>query len=168
MLHSVKLPHTMKFADKLAIELKRKHRSQEDLASAIGRAQSRISKWINGVGVPTPADLLGISRFLDVPLAYLCDDNMDSPEEATEPARAMLSPEEKLLWDAAHRMGVQTALSRILQVNHVSELPSKLAAAAKPQAESEPVRARKAVGRPQRVQTSHDRANAAKKAPRKK
>ncbi|MHC5540485.1 helix-turn-helix domain-containing protein, partial [Singulisphaera rosea] len=126
---------TMKFGEKLVSLLEKKQRTQYDLAAIVGRSQSRVSKWSNGVGHPTPSDMLAIARYFDVPMEFLADDSWDeydgdeernsreaapappplpSPSAPPWPPVQQMSGAEQLLWEAIRRIGVHEALNRIL------------------------------------------------------
>ena len=84
----------------------------EDVATAIGRVQSRVSKWEIGQGQPYPADLVRLADLFEVDVRYLCDDSQTEPNkgctEKTEMARGEsweLTEDEKFLIMLSREVG---------------------------------------------------------------
>jgi transcriptional regulator with XRE-family HTH domain len=108
----------MTLGEKITRRLGELNKSQNDLATFIHKAQSRISKWVQGTGHPSPEDLLNMARFLGVPVEYLCDPRVDDPDEIagvqTPKLAQGLPPEEQLCWEAIRRLGPDESLRRLL------------------------------------------------------
>ena len=98
----------MEFRAKLAKLRQERGLSQGDLGTAVGLHQSRISKWEKGDGEPSMKQAARLAITLRVPLDYLADDAIDEP-----PAPALTADEAILLW-MARKLGVETAMDRLL------------------------------------------------------
>lgn len=90
---------------------------QERLAEALQCAPSRISKWKDGEGSPEGIDLVTIADFLRTSVRYLCDDAMmedtgDPNPRQSDPATS--SPEEAIILGIVHRIGIDEAISRLV------------------------------------------------------
>jgi transcriptional regulator with XRE-family HTH domain len=72
----------MKFPDKLRKHRTERRMTQQALADNVGVAQNQVARWEAGSGRPYYDQVLRIARALDVPVEYLCDDEMESPSEA--------------------------------------------------------------------------------------
>lgn len=86
--------------------------TQMDVATKIGRAQSRIAKWELSEGQPGPGDLLALANAFGVPIVYLCDDKMTEPKQAeTTPA---MSEDETLILGLIRRIGTDRAIDLLV------------------------------------------------------
>lgn len=112
----------MKFNAKLEMLLAHRGVRQIDLATVIGRAQSRISKWVHGTGSPTPADLWRLSQALGVSLRYFCDDAIEDVSMATlteQPGETVsYSTDEAIVIALMRKKGPRWALDRLLAAEH--------------------------------------------------
>jgi transcriptional regulator with XRE-family HTH domain len=105
----------MTFHEKLQALRKQRALSQAELGKAIGRLQGRIHKWEQGEGTPPPVTLLQLADFFSVPLRYLCDDRLDSPDAALagEPS---LTESERRIWSLVQVLGAERAIARLAQM----------------------------------------------------
>ena len=109
---------TRKFGE-LVARMVRAGKSQSDIAAALGRYQSRVSKWKLGVGEPTPADLANIVRFFNVTYDYLCDEAVTDPlgvstfSPAPRPGEPLTDGERAIL-KVVRRLGEEAALDRLI------------------------------------------------------
>jgi transcriptional regulator with XRE-family HTH domain len=102
---------------KLSALRRKKGWTQVDVASRIGRAQSRVAKWELGEGMPTPRDLLRLADAFDVPIAYLCDDEMTDPAQASQ--KPDLSEGEVLILGMVRRIGEERAIDRLMGIGEI-------------------------------------------------
>jgi transcriptional regulator with XRE-family HTH domain len=118
--------------EKLRKGMKSRRLSQAEVAKALGTNQSQVSAWVNGV-VPSVNFLFRLSKILDLSIDYLLDDDVERPRRRLE--GVVLTPdEEKLLW-AAHKIGIDIAIDRLLNVE-----PTKSAAKPPPGQPQDPGR----------------------------
>lgn len=108
--------------------------AQEDVAKSIGRAQSKISNWERGSGMPTYQDVNRLAKLFGVPTAYLCDDAIDDPADAIESGSIGLSSDERFVLSLARRVGIKATLERIIGLDHIQGDPQLNAAPPEPQA----------------------------------
>lgn len=73
----------MKFADKLRTLRETARLSQEEVGIYVGLAQSRISRWEKGEGMPKITQALRLAKGLNVSLDFLLDDALDEPAKGT-------------------------------------------------------------------------------------
>ena len=74
------------FSEKLLTELNYQGKSQADLARFLNVRQSTVQQWIQRGSIPAADTALKISRFLDVSLEYLVDDDdsaLNKPKKET-------------------------------------------------------------------------------------
>jgi transcriptional regulator with XRE-family HTH domain len=83
---------------------------QKQLSVATGLGESRISRWLSGVGNPKPLQFLSMARALGVTVDYLIDDGQDA-------SRPALDPDEARLLVIARELGYQVARRRLLQLD---------------------------------------------------
>lgn len=98
--------------------------TQSDVASRIGRAQSRIAKWELSEGMPNPRDLLALANAFGVPLVYLCDDEMQDPRDAEPEQTPGLSDDETLILGIVKRIGADEAIGRLVKHGESPEPPA--------------------------------------------
>jgi transcriptional regulator with XRE-family HTH domain len=72
--------------------LKARKASQTELAEAIGTSQQVVSRWLETNTPPKSVYLLRLSRYLDVPVDYLIDDDQVEPPRG----RSDLSEDERV------------------------------------------------------------------------
>lgn len=168
MVALAKVP-TVRFGEKLVTILERRGVRQNDLAAQIGRVQSRISKWVNGTGHPTPRDVLRISKALGVSLRYLCDETLEDfalSQVVDEPAATTgLSTREQIVYGLIRELGIDVAFQRLSATPGAAE--PHIPAPAPPAAASPQFRP--AVGPPTLFPPAREPAKAqSKTAPRSK
>lgn len=92
--------------------------TQNDLAERVGVVQSRIAKWLKGIGEPHSVHLLKISQVFGVSLLYLCDPSIpirahgDCPLEHDE----TIDEDTVLLMQLVERIGADVVLARLMNV----------------------------------------------------
>jgi transcriptional regulator with XRE-family HTH domain len=84
----------------------------EEMGEAINRHGSRISKWENGEGFPTPEDVLEYARYFGISLEALCDNEIVDAPEATPGDRA--SDHDPCLREVLDRLGTDMAMDRLM------------------------------------------------------
>jgi transcriptional regulator with XRE-family HTH domain len=99
----------MEWRAKLRLCRERARLSQKELASMVGVAQTRVTEWETGKGIPTMDKALRIARALGVSLDYLADDALDDPPPATE-ARSVA---DEMILDLARELGYVQASKRL-------------------------------------------------------
>lgn len=110
----------MEMAEKVKQLQEEKGITQGEVASVMGRSQSKVSEWYSGKARThvRHEEILRLARFFGVSLNYLMDDKETErgdppPFRPAEPPP--LSPEqERLLWAAEH-VGVDEAIRRVLK-----------------------------------------------------
>ncbi len=89
--------------DKIDHWLAKRKLTQAALEKGAGLAENRISKWRNATKLdPRAGEVLRIARFLDVPVEYLLDDEMEEPM----PHKPALSPAEELAVKMVRSLGL--------------------------------------------------------------
>lgn len=120
----------MKFHEKMKRRREALGLTQAGLGLKVGRLQGRIHKWENGEGNPSPATLLALAEALGVPLRYLCDDRIDSPDAALA-GETSLTESERRIWSIVHQLGADRALARLLAMPEpIATRPAEAAALA--------------------------------------
>jgi transcriptional regulator with XRE-family HTH domain len=106
------------FHRKFNREIEQRGLSQSKVGKLIGVTQGRVWKWMHGEGLPNGMQLVRMSRAFRVPLAYLADDEVDSPEQVKgDPGLMEHLPEDyKLIWGLIKEMGAPEAKRRLMQL----------------------------------------------------
>lgn len=95
---------------------------QVRLAECLQCAPSRVTKWKDGEGSPEGVDLVKIADFLQTSVRYLCDDAMLEDTGDPHPRRADdASPEEAILLGIIRKIGVEEAISRLLNLTNAHQ-----------------------------------------------
>ena len=94
-----------------------------DVATLLGRHPTRISKWKNGKGEPTPSDIAAMVEVFKVSYDYLCDPEVRDPKGVSafnpilEQVRASgLTERQRMILEVARRIGEDVAIDRLLNV----------------------------------------------------
>jgi transcriptional regulator with XRE-family HTH domain len=99
----------MEWRAKLRLCRERARLSQKELASMVGVAQTRVTEWETGKGIPTMDKALRVARALGVSLDYLADDALDEPPPATEER----SEADAMILALARRWGYERAVLQL-------------------------------------------------------
>lgn len=93
--------------------------TQEELAVRCKLHTSRVGKWELGQGSPNGDQLVALSEALDVPLRYLCDSRVDTPDDpATLDLRQFDALPEvyRVLFANLEALGPELSLRRLLGI----------------------------------------------------
>jgi transcriptional regulator with XRE-family HTH domain len=96
----------MRMLDKVLSLLDARRISQQDAEISCGMPRGRISKWVGGQGEPTARQALRLAELLRVPVRYLIDDAMTSPEPDVSEIQ------QRILW-LAEAVGYDVAVKRL-------------------------------------------------------
>ena len=112
----------MKFAEKFILVLEKRDITAAQVARGARIPASRLSEWQDPATKrkPTAAQALRLARFLDLPLEWLLDDDLDPPIPESS------AFEQKLLWLARHT-GPVRAVRRLMGLPDDGELPEGFA-----------------------------------------
>lgn len=98
------------FVEKVSRRRVQKRLPEATLARMVGLAPSSFNRWtVHGSGLPTYRQAFELSRILDLPLEYLCDDDVKPSDEP----KGRLSDAEKAILTMAETMGHEEALRRL-------------------------------------------------------
>jgi transcriptional regulator with XRE-family HTH domain len=97
----------MDMIEKILRLLDEKDMTQSELESAARLAPNRISRWKAGTGEPTASQAVTIARVLDVPVQFLVDDAIESPQPKED-------PQLREILDIVRRLGYDTAKDRLI------------------------------------------------------
>lgn len=94
--------------EKILENAKRKGINQTALERAAGLANSRISKWMNGVGEPGWFEVIRMAKAAGIDdLNYLAD------ESATEPPQSNADPELAVVLSLVGKLGTEESVRRL-------------------------------------------------------
>jgi DNA-binding XRE family transcriptional regulator len=79
----------MRLAEKLHELKSARGLTQRKVAKAVGVSHTTVNRWFNGTGAPSVYEAARLAEFFGVPVGYLADDPMPTPElrPPTRPAR---------------------------------------------------------------------------------
>lgn len=95
--------------EKLELALIEKGWTQSALEKAAMLSPNRISKWKGGQGEPTARQALRMAQLLELPVAYLIDDDQAQPEATP------LNDLEREIWRMVRMLGGDEAYRRLIQ-----------------------------------------------------
>lgn len=105
----------MKLSEKITRRLDERGQSQIWLAAAVGSNPTQVARWADSKkgksSRPSYRELLMISRALELPLEYLCDDECDDPAKVSKES---LTREQRKILEIAGDVGYELALKRLL------------------------------------------------------
>jgi len=98
----------MRLLEKILENAKRKGINQTALERAAGLANSRISKWMNGVGEPGWFEVVRMAKAAGIAdLNYLADDAI------TEPPQSNADPELAVVLSIVDKLGTEESIRRL-------------------------------------------------------
>jgi transcriptional regulator with XRE-family HTH domain len=106
----------MKMVEKILRLIDDRNLSQAEVERLCGLSSARITKWKDGVGEPTATQIMRIADLLKVPIRYLVDDSLATPE-------AEVSATQRRILELAELVGYDVALRRIAMVGHETQSP---------------------------------------------
>ncbi len=118
----------MGYSEKLQKLCALKGLDQSDLAELVGVSKSSMSRILSGLQEPKLRLAHELARALGVPLDYLVDDDQ---EELPQSRWMSLSEEEAGLLRIVRRLGVETAIDRLLEIPSQRSNPPNGSAAMK-------------------------------------
>ena len=77
----------MKLSEKIVQLRKSQGLSQEELAERLGLSRQAVSRWESGTALPDAGNLLQLSRLFDVTADYLLDEEQESSQVPSAPAK---------------------------------------------------------------------------------
>lgn len=99
----------MTFGEKVRKRIEELRVSQEELAEKVGTSQSQVSSWLTKGVVPSTPYALRVSKYLELPIDYLIDDDIDTP--ATK-----LTESEQLLIEIGREYGPINILKQLMNL----------------------------------------------------
>lgn len=103
----------LSFGEKLELALEWRELTDVGLRDLLGTARHRISRWRNGVGLPSPEQLMVICNYLSVPLEYFCDAKVTHPSQAIAWTADRGTDQEIAIAQLIRALGVDRALARL-------------------------------------------------------